>query len=133
MPSMHVSMGIVVSVLQLPYGISVDNDGNVYVVGYYTHNVVVISPDGQRHRQLLSSKDIWCIELILKSLIFIKWIIWITWSRLTSQDEAVILISQSYLFKIKTTLFNAVYCSAFLLLSSCNIKQKSSTALMIYY
>ena len=44
-------------VLQLPYGISVDNDGNVYVVGYYTHNVVVISPDGQRHRQLLSSKD----------------------------------------------------------------------------
>jgi DNA-binding beta-propeller fold protein YncE len=44
-------------VLQLPYGISVDNDGNVYVVGYYTHNVVVISPDGQRHRQLVSSKD----------------------------------------------------------------------------
>ena len=38
-------------------GISVDNDGNVYVVGYITNNVVVISPDGQRHRQLLSSKD----------------------------------------------------------------------------
>jgi sugar lactone lactonase YvrE len=35
--------------------LSVDNDGNVYVVG--SNNVVVISPDGQRHRQLLSSKD----------------------------------------------------------------------------
>ena len=44
-------------VLQYPYGISVDNDGNVYVIGYDTKNVVVISPDGQRHRQLLSSKD----------------------------------------------------------------------------
>jgi DNA-binding beta-propeller fold protein YncE len=42
-------------VLQHPYGISVDNDGNVYVVG--SNNVVVISTDGQRHRQLLSSKD----------------------------------------------------------------------------
>ena len=38
-------------------GISVDNDGNVYVVGYYSSNLVVISPDGQRHRQLLSSED----------------------------------------------------------------------------
>jgi hypothetical protein len=44
-------------VLQGPRGISVDNDGNVYVVGYSTNNVVVISPDGQRHRQLLASKD----------------------------------------------------------------------------
>jgi len=44
-------------VLQHPYGISVDNDGNVYVIGYITNNAVVISPDGQRHRQLLSSKD----------------------------------------------------------------------------
>jgi hypothetical protein len=44
-------------VLQFPLGISVDNDGNVYVVGYTTNNVVVISPDGQCHRQLLSSKD----------------------------------------------------------------------------
>jgi len=38
-------------------GISVDNDGNVYVVGGNSNNVVVISPDGQRHRELLSSKD----------------------------------------------------------------------------
>jgi hypothetical protein len=44
-------------VLQGPLGISVDNDGNVYVVGYSTNSVVVISPDGQRHRQLLASKD----------------------------------------------------------------------------
>ena len=44
-------------VLKGPLGISVDNDGNVYVVGCYSDNVVVISPDGQRHRQLLSSTD----------------------------------------------------------------------------
>ena len=44
-------------VLQCPRGISVDNDGNVYVVGYVSDNAMVISPDGQRHRQLLSSKD----------------------------------------------------------------------------
>ena len=43
--------------LQCPRGISLDNDGNVYVVGYVSNNVVVISPDGQRHMQLLSSKD----------------------------------------------------------------------------
>jgi DNA-binding beta-propeller fold protein YncE len=45
------------SVLRSPLGISVDNDGNVFVVGYDSQNVVVISPDGQRHRQLLSSSD----------------------------------------------------------------------------
>ena len=44
-------------VLQEPGGISVDNDGNVYVVGRMSNNVVVISPDGQRHRQILSPKD----------------------------------------------------------------------------
>jgi hypothetical protein len=44
-------------VLRGPRGISVDNDGNVYVVGHSSNNVVVISPDGQCHRQLLSSKD----------------------------------------------------------------------------
>ena len=45
------------SVLREPVGISVGNDGNVYVVGYSSSNVVIISPDGQHHRQLLSSKD----------------------------------------------------------------------------
>jgi DNA-binding beta-propeller fold protein YncE len=44
-------------VLQGPLGISVDKDGNVYIAGYKSNNVVVISPDVQRHRQLLSSKD----------------------------------------------------------------------------
>ncbi|CAC5408741.1 unnamed protein product [Mytilus coruscus] len=45
------------SVLLCPLGISIDNDGNVFVVGCDTNNVVVISPDGQRYRQLLSRKD----------------------------------------------------------------------------
>jgi DNA-binding beta-propeller fold protein YncE len=44
-------------VLRGSLGISVDNDGNVYVVGCHSSNVVVISPDGQRHRHLLSSND----------------------------------------------------------------------------
>jgi DNA-binding beta-propeller fold protein YncE len=43
--------------LKSPRGISVDNDGNVYVVGCSSNNIVVISPDGQRHRQVLSSGD----------------------------------------------------------------------------
>jgi DNA-binding beta-propeller fold protein YncE len=42
-------------VLKGPVGISVDNDGNVYVVGYSSNNVVVISSHVQRHRQLLSA------------------------------------------------------------------------------
>ena len=45
------------SVIQGSRGISVDNDGNVYVVGGDSNNVVIISPDGQRHRQVLSSED----------------------------------------------------------------------------
>jgi len=44
-------------VLHGPLGISADNAGNVYVIGHVFSNVVIISPDGQRHRQLLSSKD----------------------------------------------------------------------------
>jgi len=44
-------------VLRGPRGISVDNDGNVYVAGRSSNNVVVFSSDGHRHRQLLSSKD----------------------------------------------------------------------------
>ena len=46
-----------VHVLKSPHGISVDNDGNVYVVGCSSNNIVVISPDGQCHRQVLSSRD----------------------------------------------------------------------------
>ena len=44
-------------VLREPVGISVGNAGNVYVVNYSSSNVVIISRDGKRHRQLLSSKD----------------------------------------------------------------------------
>jgi hypothetical protein len=40
-------------VLQSAYGISIDNDGNVYVVDYNAKNVVVISPDGQRPLYLI--------------------------------------------------------------------------------
>ena len=42
-------------VLKYPLGISADNDGNVNVADGDSINVVVISPDGQRHRQLLFS------------------------------------------------------------------------------
>ncbi|XP_052065671.1 uncharacterized protein LOC127705403 [Mytilus californianus] len=45
------------SVLMSPHGIDVDNDGNVYVVGYISNNLVVISPDGQRHREILTEGD----------------------------------------------------------------------------
>ena len=37
--------------------VSLDNNENVYVVGCISDNVVVFSPDGQRHRQMLSSED----------------------------------------------------------------------------
>ena len=52
-------------ILEGPRGISVDNDGNVYVVGQCSANVVVISPDGQRYRQLLSSSDGLVIPFVL--------------------------------------------------------------------
>ncbi|CAG2247554.1 unnamed protein product [Mytilus edulis] len=41
-------------VLRYPRDIDVDNDGNVYVVGFESNNVVVISTDGQRHREILT-------------------------------------------------------------------------------
>ncbi|CAG2191500.1 TRIM2_3 [Mytilus edulis] len=43
--------------LQYPQGISVDSNGNVYVVSRDTHSVVIISPDGKRCRTILSSRD----------------------------------------------------------------------------
>ena len=52
-------------VLKFPFGISVDNDGNVYVAGRDSFNVMVISPDGHRHRQLLSSKDGLVLPIVL--------------------------------------------------------------------
>ncbi|CAG2213831.1 unnamed protein product [Mytilus edulis] len=46
-----------VNLLRNPYGISADNDGNVYVLGNGTKNVVVFSHDGQTKKELLSSND----------------------------------------------------------------------------
>ncbi|XP_071123426.1 uncharacterized protein [Mytilus edulis] len=45
------------SVLKNPRGIDVDNYGNVFVVGFSSNNLVVISPDGQRHREVLTTDD----------------------------------------------------------------------------
>ncbi|CAG2207520.1 unnamed protein product [Mytilus edulis] len=45
------------NVLKCPQGISVDNNGNVYVVGADSNNVVVVSHDGKRHRQILSCSE----------------------------------------------------------------------------
>ncbi|XP_071123276.1 uncharacterized protein [Mytilus edulis] len=45
------------SVLNAHFGISVDRDGNVYVVGEYSNNVVVISSNGQTYRELLTSEN----------------------------------------------------------------------------
>ena len=45
------------NVLLTPLGITTDNDNNIYVVGWRSNNVVVISPDGQNYRVLLSGRD----------------------------------------------------------------------------
>ncbi|XP_063399377.1 uncharacterized protein LOC134684013 [Mytilus trossulus] len=43
------------SILKNPLGIDVDSDGNVYVAGIHSNNVVVISNDGQMYRVLLEA------------------------------------------------------------------------------
>ncbi|CAG2232680.1 unnamed protein product [Mytilus edulis] len=45
------------SVLETPRGISVDNDGKVYVIGQLSNNVLVISADGQQHKEILTASD----------------------------------------------------------------------------
>ncbi|XP_052065225.1 uncharacterized protein LOC127705021 isoform X1 [Mytilus californianus] len=45
------------SVLKRPFGISVDNDGKVYVVGRLSTNVVVISAGGQYHKEILTASN----------------------------------------------------------------------------
>ncbi|XP_063399118.1 uncharacterized protein LOC134683731 [Mytilus trossulus] len=45
------------NVLNAPFGISVDRDGNVYVVGENSNNVVVISPNGRNYKQVLTSEN----------------------------------------------------------------------------
>ena len=43
--------------LKEPKGITVDSTSNIYVTGYDSNNVVVISPDGKRAKQLLGISD----------------------------------------------------------------------------
>jgi hypothetical protein len=43
------------SVLNDPMGVTVDNDGNVYVMSKRSNSVVVLEPDGRQGRQILSS------------------------------------------------------------------------------
>jgi hypothetical protein len=38
-----------------PRGVTVDNDGYVYVTSYNSNSVVVLEPDGRHGRQILSS------------------------------------------------------------------------------
>jgi hypothetical protein len=45
------------SVLTDPWGVTVDNNGNVYVTSYSSNSVVVIEPDGRQGRKILSSDD----------------------------------------------------------------------------
>ena len=45
------------SVLKTPRSVTVDDYGNIYVVCANPANVIVISPDGKEHRQLLSKAD----------------------------------------------------------------------------
>lgn len=45
------------NILRTPFGIAVDNNGDIYVIGGDSCNVVVIEPTGQHCRELLSSKD----------------------------------------------------------------------------
>jgi DNA-binding beta-propeller fold protein YncE len=45
------------SVLNDPRGVTVDNDGNVYVTSYSSNSVVVLEPDGRHGRQILSSDN----------------------------------------------------------------------------
>ncbi|XP_071123317.1 uncharacterized protein [Mytilus edulis] len=45
------------SVLSYPSCISADKDGNVFVVGHGTQNVVVISSDGRTHKELLTLSE----------------------------------------------------------------------------
>ncbi|CAG2249876.1 TRIM71 [Mytilus edulis] len=45
------------SVLKFPRGITLDNDGNVYVVGEKSSNVFIISSDGKHHKEILTKGD----------------------------------------------------------------------------
>ncbi|CAG2230468.1 unnamed protein product [Mytilus edulis] len=47
-------------ILRSPSGISVDNDGNVYVIGELSNHVVVISADGQQFKKIATASDNLC-------------------------------------------------------------------------
>lgn len=44
-------------VLEYPQGITIDNNGNTFVAGMDSCNVVVISPDGRQYNQILTKED----------------------------------------------------------------------------
>ncbi|CAC5422508.1 unnamed protein product [Mytilus coruscus] len=46
-----------VSKLKNPYGITIDNDSNIYIASWGTNSIVVLPPDGKHDRQLLCSND----------------------------------------------------------------------------
>ncbi|CAC5393329.1 unnamed protein product [Mytilus coruscus] len=41
----------------MPSGVTTDGNGNVYVVCHKSNNVVVVSPDGKHHKEILTKKD----------------------------------------------------------------------------
>ncbi|XP_063418453.1 uncharacterized protein LOC134701255 [Mytilus trossulus] len=45
------------ALLRKPYGITLDSYSNIYVVGSVSNNVVVISKDGQKAKQLIGASD----------------------------------------------------------------------------
>jgi DNA-binding beta-propeller fold protein YncE len=51
------------NVLVSPRGITTDNNNNIYVVSKLSNSVVVISPNGQSYKVLLSDRDGVCIPL----------------------------------------------------------------------
>ncbi|CAG2205880.1 unnamed protein product [Mytilus edulis] len=45
------------SVLKVPAGITVDDKGNVFVVGRESCNVLILSPDGKQYKQILNKEN----------------------------------------------------------------------------
>jgi DNA-binding beta-propeller fold protein YncE len=45
------------NVLRAPIGIALDKNRNVYVAGRETNNVVVLSPDGENCREIVSNSE----------------------------------------------------------------------------
>ncbi|CAG2241049.1 unnamed protein product [Mytilus edulis] len=43
--------------MKSPTGVTTDGNGYVYVICYISNNVVVVSPDGKHHKELLTAKD----------------------------------------------------------------------------